>query len=431
MKKTGRAKPVKQARKNKQNRKSAPVNRPNTLRRAKLTNSLTFSGRDEIGRMAIKDMVAGKVGFTWRVNPLTLGRLATVASAFQRYRLDKLRITAQVSSSSFATGMYATAVVADADDVVTSLTYDQLLANVSCVTSQLWQPRTSDYSRVIRASTPKDGFYTNGTQEESHRWQSPGWFVALCVTQPSTSELYSYDNDEVVFVADWTVHLHTPTLSITAPLMKIQSPYTYFPQVRSDYTAQQTRRFRTNGLITNLDRFDFTPALANQSFFELPRPMQVMCIVGETGATAEVSIEATHVYTDFAVGNGKMLYPAAYNPYSDTLAVIKDSTWYVSGDRTAPSTVGGLLPGTVGQFSGSQPVILQGSILIPVDPSGNPMHPAAYANHLKLMEFHENEQKRHQEWLQTPEAIDSLSWSMANAAIAESDRRYTNPLPLN
>ena len=229
MKKAGRAKPAKQARKNNTNRKSAPVNRPNIMRRPKLTNALTFSGRDEIGRMAVKDLVAGKVGFSRRINPLTLGRLATVSAAFQRYRLDRLRITAQVSASSFATGMYATAVVADSDDVVADLTYDQLLANVSCVTSQLWQPRTADYSKVIRASTPKDGFYTNTSNEDSARWQSPGWFVALCVTQPSTSDLYSYDNDEVVFVADWTVHLHTPTLSNTAPLMKIQSPNTFYP----------------------------------------------------------------------------------------------------------------------------------------------------------------------------------------------------------
>lgn len=427
MKKAGRAKPAKQARKNNTNRKSAPVNRPNIMRRPKLTNALTFSGRDEIGRMAVKDLVAGKVGFSWRINPLTLGRLATVSSAFQRYRLDRLRITAQVSASSFATGMYATAVVADSDDVVADLTYDQLLANVSCVTSQLWQPRTADYSKVIRASTPKDGFYTNTSNEDSARWQSPGWFVALCVTQPSTSDLYSYDNDEVVFVADWTVHLHTPTLSNTAPLMKIQSPNTFYPTINQDFAPQTFQTFKVNGTKIGFSPLLFRPSLVNSSFFLLPKPVPVTCRIGDEVDFREIVIEATHIYTKFSLGNNKGLLPAAYNPYADALTPISYDTWYVSGDRVSPALTGGLVTGTTGQFGGAQPVIEQGSILIPVDPLGLPLHPAAYANMARLVQFHEDLARR----LTSNSALESAQWSVMNAAVAELDAQYSNPLPLN
>ena len=141
----------------------------------------------------------------------------------------------------------------------------------------------------------------------------------------------------------------------------------------------------------------------------------------------EIVIEATHIYTKFSLGNNKGLLPAAYNPYADALTPISYDTWYVGGDRVSPELTGGLVNGTVGQFGGAQPVIEQGSILIPVDPIGLPLHPAAYANMARLVQFHEDLARRQM----SNSALESAQWSAMNAAVAELDAQYSNPLPLN
>ena len=95
--------------------------------------------------------------------------------------------------------------------------------------------------------------------------------------------------------------------------------------------------------------------------------------------------------------------------------------------RVSPALTGGLVTGTTGQFGGAQPVIEQGSILIPVDPLGLPLHPAAYANMARLVQYHEDLARRQK----SDSALQSTSWSAMNAAVAELDAQYSNPLPLN
>lgn len=213
--------------------------------------------------------------------------------------------------------------------------------------------------------------------------------------------------------------------------MKIQSPYTFYPQINNEFAPQVFNAFKVNGLKIGFKAGLFNPSLVNSSFFLLPRPVPVTCRVGDEVDFREIVIEATHIFTKLTIGNNKGILPAAYNPFADAITPISYDTWYVGGDRVTPDLTGGLVTNTVGQFGGAQPVIEQGSILIPVDPLGQPLHPAAYANMARLVQFHEDLARRTQSLALTESQLESQAWSTMNATVAAIDDQYSNPLPLN
>ena len=147
--------------------------------------------------------------------------------------------------------------------------------------------------------------------------------------------------------------------------MKIQSPNTFYPTINQDFAPQTFQAFKVNGTKIGFSPLLFRPSLVNSSFFLLPKPVPVTCRIGDEVDFREIVIEATHIYTKFSLGNNKGLLPAAYNPYADAITPISYDTWFVGGDRVSPTLTGGLVTGTTGQFGGAQPVIEQGSILIP------------------------------------------------------------------
>jgi hypothetical protein len=210
------------------------------------------------------------------VTPTIASRLRTLAAAWQRLTYKRLKFIINATSSSITGGEYVTTFIPDpADKPPATDAAKWVTAHDGSASSSWWK------TQVVHGPCPSQEMYTSFSETDL-RYSSPGRLV-IAVVSPPTSEA------SVSVKLDWAVKFSQPSLEteLESVVETVYVAQKDFRMLISDGNASEVlvpELFTVAPSPVALTPDDFSPALPDDVYLELPHPKSLNSDTGASGA---------------------------------------------------------------------------------------------------------------------------------------------------